>query len=153
MSTATPVPAAPRARQRSSRWRVGAAVVLIVAALGFLLSKGLGDATLYFRTADEAVAQRELLGERRFRIEGTVVPGSIRNEGETLLFSIASKGVTVPVRNSGQPLGIFQESIPVVLEGNFVAGADRFESDRILVMHSSDYESEYPERVSGTANS
>lgn len=153
LSSTEPVPSAPRVRRQGNRFRIGAVVVVVALALGFLLSRGLGDATLYFRTADEAVAQRQELGERRFRIEGTVVPGSIRNDGELLLFSIASKGVTVPVQNSGQPLGLFQENIPVVLEGHFAGNSDTFRSDRILVRHSADYESDYPERVSGAANS
>ena len=53
--------------------RLWLAAVVVLGALGFLVYQGLGNATLYFRTADEAVAQRETLGDRRFRIEGDVV--------------------------------------------------------------------------------
>jgi cytochrome c-type biogenesis protein CcmE len=42
--------------QRRRLWMAG---VVVLAALGFLVFRGLGNATLYFRTADEAVAQRE----------------------------------------------------------------------------------------------
>ena len=48
------------ATNRSSRRRVWVGTVVILGALGFLVSRGLGDATLYFRTADEAVAQAAL---------------------------------------------------------------------------------------------
>ena len=127
----------------------------MVIALSFLLWRGLADATVYFRTADEAVSQRSELGTKRFRVEGTVVPGTIKAAGQYTNFSIASKGVTIPVRNEGQPVGIFQENIPVVLEGKF-ASADptnnTFNSDQIMVKHSAEYEAEYPERTSGEAN-
>ena len=40
-----------------------------------LTLQGLGNATEYFRTADQAVASKGMLGTRRFRIEGMVDPG------------------------------------------------------------------------------
>ena len=140
-------------RRRTGTRRLALAGVVIVSALGFLLWRGLDDAALYFRTADEAVAQRQSLGDKRFRLEGTVVPGSIRQNGTFTDFEVASKGTTVSVHNSGQPLGVFQENIPVVLEGRFASGSNVFESDRIMVRHTSDYKAKHPDRVSGAANS
>src|SRR5690606_36467222 len=60
------VPAA-RRRRRRTPW-AAIALVLVVAALLVVVFNGLGDATLFFRNADEAVAQRDSLGDRRFRI-------------------------------------------------------------------------------------
>ena len=125
------------------RWLVVGLVV--AAALGFLLFKGLGDATLYFRTADEAMAQRQSLGTRRFRIEGTVVPGTVRQTGQQVDFNIESKGVVVPVSHTGDPPELFKPGIPVVLEGHFQG--DTFASDRIMVKHSEDYIAKHPSRV------
>ena len=34
------------------------AVIVIVLALGFLVFRGLGNATVYFKTVDEAVAEK-----------------------------------------------------------------------------------------------
>lgn len=130
-----------------SRRRAVLAAVIIAGVLGVLAVQGLGNATLYFRTADEAVAQRDELGQKRLRIEGTVVPGSIEGEGTATAFRIASRGVSVPVRNTAQPLGIFREDIPVVLEGRFAEGSATFESDRIMVRHDNEYVEQYPERL------
>ncbi|HEX6596995.1 MAG TPA: cytochrome c maturation protein CcmE [Acidimicrobiales bacterium] len=123
-------------------WIAGA---VVLAALGFLVFKGLGSATVYFRTADEAVAQRESLGDRRFRIQGTVVAGSVRTVGDDVGFDIESNGVTVPIVHQGDPPELFQPGIPVVLEGRF--RGEQFSSDRILVKHSETYVAENPERV------
>lgn len=123
-------------------WIAGA---VVVAALGFLLINGLGNATLYFRTADEAVAQRQSLGDRRFRIQGSVVPGTINQQGEDVSFAIAANNVEVPVRHQGDPPELFKPGIPVVLEGRF--RGPTFSSDRILVKHSESYIAEHPERV------
>ena len=127
------------------RRRAVLATVVVVAALGFLLAQGLGNATVYFKTADEAVAQKASLGDRRFRIEGTVVPGSVSQAGQDVAFSIASKSVQVPVRHHGDPPELFKPGIPVVLEGRF--RGDLFTSDRIMVKHSESYIARHPERV------
>ena len=133
-------------RTRTRTWVVGA---LILGALGFLLARGLGDATVFFKTADEAVAQRASLGTRRFRIEGTVVAGTVHQVGDDVRFVIENKGATVAVRHQGDPPELFRPGIPVVLEGRF-AGTE-FESDRIMVKHTEDYRAKHPDRVSGTS--
>jgi cytochrome c-type biogenesis protein CcmE len=128
--------------QRRRLWIAGA---VVLAALGFLVFRGLGNATLYFRTADEAVAQREELGERRFRIEGTVVDGSVSSSGGLVSFRIAGDRVQVPIVHRGDPPELFKPGIPVVLEGRFQD--DGFTSDRMLVKHTESYVADHPERV------
>lgn len=129
-------------QNRRRLWLAGAVVVV---ALGVLVVQGLGNATLYFRTADEAVAQRESLGERRFRIQGAVVDGTVRQAGQHVQFDITSNGVDVPIVHRGDPPELFKPGIPVVLEGRF--DGDHFSSDRILVKHSETYVAEHPDRV------
>jgi cytochrome c-type biogenesis protein CcmE len=133
----------------SNRRRLWMAGAVVVAALAFLVVQGLGNATLYFRTADEAVAQRESLGSRRFRIQGAVVGGSVQRAGNGVAFTITSNGVNVPVVHQGDPPELFQPGIPVVLEGRFEG--ERFASDRILVKHSETYVADHPERVTTTS--
>ena len=128
------------------RRRMWAAGVVVLAALGFLLARGLGDATVYFKTADEAVAQRARLGDRRFRIEGTVVPGSIRQDGDRVDFQIrGARGATVDVVHEGDPPELFQPGLPVVLEGAWAGRS--YASDRIMVKHTPQYQARHPERV------
>jgi len=128
--------------QRRRLWLAGS---IVVAALGFLIFQGLGNATVYFRTADEAVAQRSSLGTRRFRLEGTVVAGTVAETRGDVAFRVANNGVEVPVIHHGDPPEMFRPDIPVVLEGHFQG--DSFASDRILVKHSETYEADHPERV------
>lgn len=132
-----------------TRRRLWLAGIVVLAALGFLVFQGLGNATLYFRTADEAVAQRAELGDRRFRIEGDVVEGSVQQVGNDVSFVLTSKSVEVPVRHKGDPPELFRPGIPVVLEGRFQG--DHFSSDRIMVRHSETYVAENPNRLQTTA--
>lgn len=139
------VGAAPRVRPQTGRRRLWLAGLIIVGTLGFLLFKGLGSATVYFRTADEAVRDKPSLGTRRFRVEGTVLAGSVHQVGTGVDFTIASKGVQVPVVHTGNQPDLFQPDIPVVLEGRW-AGA-HYASDRIMVKHTESYRARNPKRV------
>jgi cytochrome c-type biogenesis protein CcmE len=144
----SPGPSSTRQRRRRRRWLPLAVIAVVLVALGVLVYKGLSDATMYFRTADEAVAQRDDLGTRRFRLEGTVVADPERT-GDRVTFAVAHNGVSVDVRHVGDPPELFRPGIPVVLEGHWADGEDVFDSDRILVKHDEKYESQddYDERM------
>ena len=134
----------PRDPVRTRRLLLAGAVV--VGALVFLVVEGLGNATVYFKTADEAVAARSQLGTRRFRIEGVVVDRSVHELARGQLgFTIESNGARVQVVHSGEQPALFRPNIPVVLEGHFAGNVYR--SDRILVKHSASYVARHPERV------
>ena len=144
----TAVPAAPRvrpAKPAATRLRIVAVVLIVLAAIGFLAWKGLGDATVYFKTADEAVAEKDELGDRRFRVEGAVVTDSVEQAGDVVEFEIISAGVTVPVVHQGDQPELFKPGIPVVLEGRW--DGDVYASDRIMVKHTSEYREQNPDRV------
>jgi cytochrome c-type biogenesis protein CcmE len=127
---------------------VYAVLGVLIAVMGVLVYKGLSEATLYFRTADEAVAQKSSLGTRRFRMEGTVV-AQPAERGTTVEFDVRNKGVTVPVHHTGSPPEMFRPGIPVVLEGHWDPSGRFFASDHILVKHDEKYESEadYKKRI------
>lgn len=139
-------PALPRRRAPLGRRRRIVAGIVITSAMGFLLFRAVGDATVYFKTADEAVAQRQSLGSHRFRVEGMVVAGSVHAEATEVDFRIrGEKGSTIDVVHTGDVPELFQSDIPVVMEGRFV-GAN-FVSDRILVKHTNEYKAQNPDRV------
>ncbi|MGI9119994.1 MAG: cytochrome c maturation protein CcmE [Acidimicrobiales bacterium] len=130
-----------------SRLRLGIVIAVVCGALVFLLLQGLGNATTYFRNADEALAQRQELGTSRFRLQGTVVPGSVRQTSDDVAFNVEYHCAVVPVRHRGAPPELFADGIPVVLEGGFTKGTDTFASDRILVRHTSEYRTEEADRL------
>jgi cytochrome c-type biogenesis protein CcmE len=120
---------------------------VICGALAFLVLQGLGNATTYFYNADEAVAQRPELGADRFRLQGTVVPGSVRPTGEEVAFQVTFACATVDVRHQGSPPELFTDGIPVVLEGHFAGAGATYASDRILVKHTTEYRTEEADRL------
>lgn len=134
----------PRRKANPLLWVVLAA---IVAAVGFVVFKGLSGATLYFRNADEAVAQRDELGTRRFRIQGEVVDDPV-TEGDVVTFDIVFNDVVVPIRSTDGLPDLFAPGEPVVMEGRFADGAEPlFLADRVLVKHDESYEADNGERL------
>ena len=142
------VPPAPRVvRRRSflgSRRRQIVAGLVIAGAVAFLIFEGLSNATEYFLTADQAVAQRPHLGTKQFRIEGTV-ESDVRQVDRLTDFSIYANGVTVAVIDSHDPPQLFRPGIPVVLEGHWSGTV--FSSDLIMVKHSASYTEAHPDRL------
>ena len=134
-----------------SRLRLGIVIGLIAGAIAFLLIQGLSNATMYFRNVDEAVAMRDELGDKRFRLQGEVVEGSVRERDGTVDFELAFNGATVAVRHQGDPPELFKAGIPVVLEGSFADGSDVYESDTMRIRHTNEYRAENPDRVESNA--
>jgi cytochrome c-type biogenesis protein CcmE len=126
----------PIVRRRASlgsRRRQVMAGVLILGALAFLVVRGLGNATEYFLTADQAVAQKPHLGTKQFRIEGTVQPG-VRLVGKQVSFVITNNRVAVHVLHTGGPPQLFKPGIPVVLDGHWQGSY--FASDLFMEKHT-----------------
>ena len=152
----TPVPAtqpagvtAARRRSRSrTRLRLGLAGIVLAAALVFLLVEGLGSSLDYFDTVDQALTHRASLGTSTIRLEGVVVPGSVRRTELGADFAVSGSKGQVQVHNTGSPPQLFQPNIPVVVVGHFSSDrSDLFVSDQIMVKHSSNYIAQHPGRV------
>lgn len=123
------------------RW-VGIAVLVGVVGLGaMVVVRALDDATLFFRNADEAVSQRDDLGTSRFRLQGLVVPGSVEAYPGGVAFEVGYNNTVVTVEHTGDPVELFDDDIPVVLEGRW-SGTNAnavYLSDRMLVKHDENY--------------
>jgi cytochrome c-type biogenesis protein CcmE len=128
--------------------RLAVVAAVISLAVGFLLIKGLGSSLDYFKTVKEALAQKQSLGTTVFRLEGTVVPGSVQHTKLGAAFELSSGSSRVQVINTGSPPQLFAPSVPVVVVGHFSsASSSTFESNQIMVKHSSSYIAAHPSRV------
>ena len=135
------------ARGGQRRFRSGSLVVLgvLLVALGFVVYRGLGNASLFFRNVDEAIEQRPELGEDRFRIQGIVCAVPKADTDGVVDFTIAWAGASTDVSHVGDPPEMFEPGQPVVLEGAWAGNV--YASDRILVKHSEEYVAENDDRI------
>jgi cytochrome c-type biogenesis protein CcmE len=145
---ARPRPAPESPTRRRTRRRLWFVAAVLAAAFVFLLVEGLGSSLDYFDTVDQALAHRSTLGTSNFRLEGLVVPGTIRRTAVGTDFAVSEGTQRVSVQNVGSPPELFQQNIPVVVVGHFAGpGSELFLSDQIMVKHSPDYIAAHPNRV------
>ena len=142
----TPV-APPATRSRARRRNL-----LVIAALGVcvvaLLAQGLLGSLNYFKTVDEALAERTTIGTKEIRLEGVVKPHSISRTASGASFTLTGSQGQVFVISHGTPPQLFQANIPVVVVGHFDAmSGDTFYGSQIMVKHSSSYVEQHPSRV------
>ena len=119
---------------------------VFVAVLAVVVFQGLKNARVFFLNVDEAVAQRVDLGERTFRMQGTVISEEGNAENGALLFTVAFNDATAKIQHLGpEPSDLFDLGEPVVVEGRW--DGEVFESDQILVKHDESYVEDNPNRV------
>ena len=122
-------------------------IVLVLGGVAFVAAQALTTATTFFYNADEAVAQQPKLGTSRFRLQGTVEPGTIQRDGTDVTFKVTFNGSEVSVVHQGDPPELFKDAMPVVLEGHWSADDSRFESDRMLIKHDANYVAKNGDRL------
>lgn len=153
----TPRPTEGPASRRAGGRRWGAIAVLVVLGLvlGVIVVQARG-ASLFYKNADEAVAERASLGTERFRLQGVVVgKPQERTTDRFTRFTVEYNSVAVKVLHDGAEPALFKAGLPVVVEGSWNAEGTRFMSTRLLVKHTEDYkkkddgdyEEENPDRV------
>ena len=138
------VPSAPRVR-RGKRWPAVAVLVLVLIGGGVVLTKFLTSSIDYYCNVDELGVKDGCDGGRRLRVQGNVEEGSVESANGVTTFLVSFNGVEMPVRYEGEPGGIFQECIPVVVHGRLADGV--FEGDRVEVKHSNEYTAANKDRL------
>ncbi len=111
---------------------------VIAIVLGLTLS-GLDDNLTYYLYPTEAVDQRaDFPDGERFRLAGTVVTGSVVEEGDATDFTVGDGGAEVQVELTGPKPSLFAEDVPVLLEGAW--SGEVFLADSALIRHDENYE-------------
>ena len=138
--------ATPPPRRRGRRWPAISVLVLVLAGGGVLVTQFLSSAIDYYCNVDEVGTKDGCEAGRRLRVQGNVEEGSVSQDGVSTTFMISFNGKEMRVSYDGDPGGIFQECIPVVVHGRLTA-AGVFEGDRVEVKHSNEYEAQNADRL------
>ena len=118
---------------------IGICAVAVIAIIG--LAVQLSGNVVYYRTVTEAVKIRN--SEARFRLAGSVVPGTITETGTGVRFEVTDGKKTVTISHRGDPPQLFKPGAPVLCEGAWASatgsGVAVFNSDRIMIKHGEQY--------------
>ena len=120
---------------------IGIGLVLIGVGLGatFLL-RAMNENILFFYSPTQ-VAAGEPPADRRFRVGGLVVPGSVeRAAGDMQVrFVLTDNAETVPVVYSGILPDLFREGQGIIAHGEFDPASGNFVADEVLAKHDENY--------------
>ena len=99
----------------------------------------LNDNLTYYLYPNEAVDQRaDFPDGERFRLAGQVVGGSLVTTGDDLEFRVTDGSATIDVVLLNTPPPLFNEDVPVLLEGYW--SGDIFTAEEALIRHDENYE-------------
>jgi cytochrome c-type biogenesis protein CcmE len=117
------------------------AVVVIVAAFGFLLYGGIDKNVVFFLTPQELLSRGPSAYDVPVRLGGLVAPGSVEWDADKLSLRFVvmdSGGQSVRVHSTGAPPQMFRDGMGVVVEGRYHRSGV-FESTNLMVKHSNEY--------------
>jgi cytochrome c-type biogenesis protein CcmE len=101
--------------------RFGAAIFIIVLALGYLAYTGVQQSKSYYVTIKELRGMNDSRYAKRLRVAGNVVPGSIKRQGSRVEFSLKENDLTLPVVYNGTeaPPDTFKDDAQALADGRF----------------------------------
>lgn len=88
-------------QQRSQRFRIGFAVVVVLGVIAWLALSGIQSNKSYYVTISELQGMGGKAYTRHLRVAGNVVPGSIARNGTHAQFVLVELGNRLPVEYAG----------------------------------------------------
>lgn len=127
---------------KTSKFAIGS--LLIVVAVGYLITMGISKNSKYFFTVDELMAQKVSYTGTGLKVKGTVVNGSITrapNDYLQVSFAIQENNSNLNVVYQGVTPDMFADGREVVVEG-MLAKDGVFHANTLLTSCPSKYEAE-----------
>ena len=122
--------------------RVALSVVVILAAIGGLMSMSLGETAAYYKHVDEVMVSPDQWYEKNLQLHGTVIDGSIMRRPNSLdyRFRVENNGKVVQASYTGIVPDTFKGGSEVVLKGRLTPDGFHVEPDGVMAKCPSKYE-------------
>ena len=129
--------------KRKIKFLVGS--LIIVAAIAWLGFSGFDESLAYYKTVDELKKMKDDAYDKRLRVAGNVVEGSIKQEPGSVRFKLEQKGDIVSVNYVGKDLlpDTFKNGAQAMAEGHLSRSTGEFEASKIQAKCASKYEATY----------
>jgi cytochrome c-type biogenesis protein CcmE len=128
-------------KYKQLKFVIGAAVIVLT--LGYLGFSGFEESKAYYQTVSELYATKDTAYDKRLKVAGDVVPGSIKRDGKVIKFVISQESQTLQVQYVGTdaPPDTFVDRAQAVVEGQL--GRDGiFVANKMQAKCASKYEKE-----------
>lgn len=108
-------------QQTKKYLQFGAAISVIVLALGYLGFRGVQETKNYYKTIRELGQMGSKAYAIRLRVAGKVQPGSIKRHGTHVEFDLTEAGHALPVEYQGTeaPPDTFKDNSQALVEGKY----------------------------------
>jgi len=125
----------------SKKTKITLGVLVILAALGYLMVSGFSQFSAYYLTIEEVLAKGDSIYGDPLRVSGKVIGDSVQWDPEKVLlkFKVQENGKTLSVVHNGVRPDNFDDGQGVILEGTLREDGV-FQADSILVQCPSKYE-------------
>ena len=123
--------------RKQQRLTLIAVALLLLGGAGGLVLYALSDSVAFFVSPTE-IATNQVERDRRFRLGGLVVPGSVAHDDGTVRFALTDQVHQVPVRYRGLLPDLFREGQGIVAQGA-LADDGVFEASEVLAKHDEAY--------------
>jgi cytochrome c-type biogenesis protein CcmE len=148
---------------RKKRWPMFVLLALVLVGGGVIVTKFLTNALNYYCNVEEVNVKSNCDASHSLRVFGLVQKGTVVHDGASTRFTLVSAtpdptaGATpggqsvrtltasLPVVYEGEPGGLFNECVPVVIDGTLKDGV--FIGRNLEVKHSNNYVAENKERI------
>jgi cytochrome c-type biogenesis protein CcmE len=106
-------------KQSNTYLKFGAAILVIMVALGFLAYTGVQESKSYYVTIKELHGMGNDMFSKRLRVAGNVQPGSIKRTGTRVEFVLLENDQNLPVVYTGTeaPPDTFKDDSQALAEG------------------------------------
>jgi cytochrome c-type biogenesis protein CcmE len=128
--------------KRKIKFLIGSLV--IVASIAWLGFSGFDESLAYYKTVDELKLMKGDAYDKRLRVAGNVVAGSIERLPGAVKFRLEQKGDILPVSYIGKDLlpDTFKDGAQALAEGHLTRHGE-FEASKIHAKCASKYEATY----------
>ena len=128
--------------KRKLKFLIGS--VIIVAAVAWLGFSGFDESLAYYKTVDELKLMKDDAYNKRLRVAGNVVAGTIERVPGAVKFKLEQKGEILGVSYIGRELlpDTFKDGAQALAEGHLTK-AGEFEASKIQAKCASEYEATY----------
>ena len=117
-------------------------VILVVGAIGYLLMSSFDDTMIYYKTVDELLGEKSRFEGKTVRINGKLVPQSVRQKPGTnqFRFQLSKQGQVLEVAYAGILPDAMQDGRELVVQGILQPASTLFMASEILTKCPSKHE-------------